>query len=147
MQITKRTLLILVMGLLIVFAFPKDTSTCASKRLCFGYTTMETQRFTWLVVENSSLENHYAKFKNCRGFELALSQRKTGCPIPEAPYDGRLVECENIIYRCTQDGSNLVKGVKCSEWQRACQEIIVKDVIPINIENKSQTGIQSNYPR
>ena len=81
MEFTKKNISIIVIVIILgIWFFPKDSSTCDEAKLCFGYVKTDTEKYTWLNRKDSVLGIVENKVKSCIGHELQQGRIYDGCP-------------------------------------------------------------------
>ena len=142
MKITPiKIIVLIIIVLLVICFFPKGIRNCGGKKLCFGFVKSEIRESVWLDVKNSVLEVHKDEEKSCIGLSMWQYMMFDACPGAWGWFNKRPVDCRSITLSCDYP-SELIQGVNCSEWQRACNEIKNKDLAPINIEKINETGVR-----
>ncbi len=126
-KFTKKKITIIIIIIIIATGmfFPKDISTCKADKVCFGYVKKTIQESTWLNIKDSIFEVRENEVKSCIGLEKQYRSWYDGCPgdwgwVWEVPEN-----CNDTLKNCNELSQIQYSHyeIKCSEWQRVCEEI------------------------
>lgn len=126
-----------------IWFYPNEYWTCHGSFRCYGCNFRHHKSVLTLNAKKSVLEIEKEPVKICLGYKQQAAMFFDACNGAMGWFDKRPVKCEEILEWC-QHGDPMPFGIECKEWQRACNEISQKTVVPIKIKDYQMTGIGVN---